>query len=154
MELFISNTIALTTSFTSIKPLMPLQTSISDKYLVLPYSLLLVSGVQFIVSSIGLSSLILPNAATELTNSKRFTPLVIHAFTTFAVPSILVCCMAPFFAGLKDTTAAQWYTWSTWSKDSSSATTSKISPFTHSTPVVFAITGMVFLYNALTDCPA
>ena len=46
---------------------IPRHTSISAKYFVLPYSLLLDSAVQFIVSSIGVPIRIRPNAATELT---------------------------------------------------------------------------------------
>ena len=46
---------------------IPRHTSISAKYFVFPYSLLLVSEVQFIVSSIGVPIRIRPNAATELT---------------------------------------------------------------------------------------
>ena len=46
---------------------IPRHTSISAKYLVFPYSLLLVSEVQFMVSSMGVPTRMRPNAATELT---------------------------------------------------------------------------------------
>src|SRR6478609_7154356 len=93
---------------------IPRQVSSSARYLVLPYSLLLVSSDQFIVSSMGLSFRILPIAAMELTNNRRLTvPEARQVLTRLAVPSTLILCINAFLRGLKETMAAQWYTYST-----------------------------------------
>ena len=127
---------------------IPRHTSISAKYFVFPYSLLLVSSDQFMVSLMGPSSLILPSAATELTNNNFLMPASIHAFTTFAVPSILVACMRCFCFGSKDTIAAQWYTSETPLSASSNTRTSKISPSIHSILSANCMAGICLRYSA------
>ena len=84
-----------------------LQTSNSAKYFDCPYTLLLVAGVQCMDSSIASLSLILPNAATELTKINFFIFCSKHAFTTLAVPSTLDCNIFAAAPGAKETIAAQ-----------------------------------------------
>ncbi len=100
------------------------------------------------VSLIGPSSLILPSAATELTNNNFLMPASMQALTTFAVPSILVACIFCFSFGWKDTIAAQWYTCSTPFMASSNTTTSSTSPSIHSTFSANFIAGICFRYSA------
>ena len=86
---------------------IPRHTSSSPKYLLWPYTLLLVSSVQFIFSVIGSPSLIRPNAATELTCTIFLIPAAKAAFTTLAVPSILIENKSRLLDGAKLTIAAQ-----------------------------------------------
>src|SRR5690242_10673634 len=95
-------------TITACKPSpIPRHTSISARYLLLPYSLLFVVSLQFIDSFTALLFFVLPIADTELTNNNFLTQAFTAVFTTLAVPSTLVLNNSFFLFGLNETIAAQ-----------------------------------------------